>query len=216
MLTNGTIQMKGHAFHPDPLPFRDPGAPNATAAWSFSTTFVFAIYGQYADISSHGLAFFVSADKELLSTALPGQFLGLLNTTDNGSRSAHIFAVEFDTLLNADFHDISSNHVGVDVNSFRSVDAADAGYYNDGTGRFQSLSLVSRKAVQVWVDYDGGTAQVTVTMAPLGVPRPKTPLLQTAIDLSGVVQGAAYVGFTSATGVLFSRHFVAGWSFALD
>ncbi|RLN35690.1 hypothetical protein C2845_PM03G10600 [Panicum miliaceum] len=136
MLTNGTIQMKGHAFHPDPLPFRDPGAPNATAARFFSTTFVFAIYGPYADLSSHGLAFFVSAGKEMLSTALPGQFLGLLNTTDNGSRSAHIFAVEFDTLLNADFHDISSNHVGVDVNSLGSVDAADAGYYDDGTGRF--------------------------------------------------------------------------------
>ncbi|RLN33357.1 uncharacterized protein C2845_PM03G10610 [Panicum miliaceum] len=70
--------------------------------------------------------------------------------------------------------------------------------------------------MQVWVDYDAGAAQVTVTMAPLGVPRPKKPLLQTTVDLSGVVQGAAYVGFASATGVLFSRHFVAGWSFALD
>ncbi|TKW35491.1 hypothetical protein SEVIR_2G376500v4 [Setaria viridis] len=212
MLTNGTIQMKGHAFHTDPLPFD--GA--AQKPRSFSTTFVFAIYGPYADLSSHGLAFFVSPDKELLSTALPGQFLGLLNTTYNGNRSAHIFAVEFDTLLNADFHDINSNHVGIDVNSLRSIAAADAGYYDDGTGRFRNLSLVSRKAIQVWVDYDGEATQVTVTMAPLGVPRPKKPLLQTAVDLSGVVRGTAYVGFTSATGVLFSRHFVAGWSFALD
>ncbi|XP_022679816.1 LOW QUALITY PROTEIN: L-type lectin-domain containing receptor kinase IV.1 [Setaria italica] len=212
MLTNGTIQMKGHAFHTDPLPFG--GA--AQKPRSFSTTFVFAIYGPYVDLSSHGLAFFVSPDKELLSTALPGQFLGLLNTTYNGNRSAHIFAVEFDTLLNADFHDINSNHVGIDVNSLRSIAAADAGYYDDGTGRFRNLSLVSRKAIQVWVDYDGEATQVTVTMAPLGVPRPKKPLLQTAVDLSGVMRGTAYVGFTSATGVLFSRHFVAGWSFALD
>ncbi|XP_062190656.1 L-type lectin-domain containing receptor kinase SIT2-like [Phragmites australis] len=216
MLTNGTIQMKGHALHPSPLPFWDPDARNATAARSFSTTFVFAIFGQYTDLSSHGLAFFVSADRVVLSTALPGQFLGLLNDTDNGNRSTNIFAVEFDTLFNAEFHDINSNHVGVDVDSLESSVAADAGYYDDGTGQFLNLSLISRKAMQVWVDYDGETTTITVTMAPLGVPRPKKPLLQTAVDLSDVVQGTAYVGFTSATGILFSRHFVVGWSFALD
>ncbi|KAL6856006.1 hypothetical protein ACP4OV_018808 [Aristida adscensionis] len=70
--------------------------------------------------------------------------------------------------------------------------------------------------MQLWVDYDGAAAQVAVTLAPLGVPRPKKPLLQTAVDLSGVVQGSAYVGLSSATGILTSRHFVLGWSFALD
>ncbi|RCV13681.1 hypothetical protein SETIT_2G365200v2 [Setaria italica] len=216
MLTNGTIQMKGHAFHPSPLPFQDPGARNATAARSFSTTFVFAIYGPYVDLSSHGLAFFVASDKELLSAALPGQFLGLLNTNNNGNRSSHVLAVEFDTLFNADFGDINSNHVGVDVDSLVSRAAADAGYYDDGTGQFRNLSLVSRKAMQVWVDYDGAATQITVTMAPVGLSRPKKPLLQTTVNLSDVVQDTAYVGFTSATGILFSRHFVLGWSFALD
>jgi len=216
MLTNGTIQMIGHAFHPSPLPFRDPGAQNATAARSFSTTFVFAIFGPYIELSTHGLAFFVSSDMAVLSTALPGQFLGLLNNTDNGNSSTHVFAVELDTLFNAEFLDINSNHVGVDVDSLVSRAAADAGYYDDGTGQFRNLSLVSRKAMQVWVDYDRGATQVTVTMAPLGLSRPKKPLLQTTVDLSGVVQDAAYVGFTSATGILFSRHFVLGWSFAFD
>jgi hypothetical protein len=183
MLTNGTIQMIGHAFHPSPLPFRDPGAQNATAARSFSTTFVFAIFGPYIELSTHGL---------------------------------DVFAVELDTLFNAEFLDINSNHVGVDVDSLVSRAAADAGYYDDGTGQFRNLSLVSRKAMQVWVDYDRGATQVTVTMAPLGLSRPKKPLLQTTVDLSGVVQDAAYVGFTSATGILFSRHFVLGWSFAFD
>ena len=101
MLTNGTIQMIGHAFHPSPLPFRDPGAQNATAARSFSTTFVFAIFGPYIELSSHGLAFVVSSDMAVLSAALPGQFLGLLNNTDNGNSSTHFFAVELDTIFNA-------------------------------------------------------------------------------------------------------------------
>nr|CAB3458409.1 unnamed protein product [Digitaria exilis] len=217
MLTNGTIQMKGHAFHPSPVPFRDPNARNATAARSFSTTFVFAIFGPYADLSSHGLAFFVASGRSVLSTALPGQFLGLLNDTDNGNRSSHVLAVELDTLFNADFHDMNSNHVGVDVDSLDSTVAANAGYYDDGTGKFQNLTLISRKAMQVWVDYDAAATQITVTMAPLGLARPKKPLLQTTIDLSGVLQqDTAFAGFTSATGILFSRHFVLGWSFALD
>ncbi|KAM0850446.1 hypothetical protein ACQ4PT_053077 [Festuca glaucescens] len=212
MLTNGTIQKKGQAFHPSPLPFRT--APNATR--SFSTTFVFAIFGQYSDLSSHGMAFFVSASREVLSTALPSQFLGLLNGTDVGNQSAHIFAVELDTIFNAEFRDINSNHVGIDVDSLVSLDSADAGYYDDGTGRFQNLSLISRKAMQVWVDYDGTATEITVTMAPLGMARPKKPLLQTTVDLSGVVQSTAYVGFSSATGILTTRHLVVGWSFALD
>uniref|UniRef100_A0A8R7PA10 non-specific serine/threonine protein kinase n=3 Tax=Triticum urartu TaxID=4572 RepID=A0A8R7PA10_TRIUA len=220
MLTNGTTQAKGQAFHPSPLPFRVEA--NATgAARSFSTTFVFAIYGQSANLSSPGMAFFVSESNEALSTAMPGQFLGLLNHTDGGNRSEHIFAVEFDTLFNDDFRDINNNHVGVDVDSLVSVVSAVPGYLDDfgynGYGpKFNNLSLTSGKAMQVWVDYDGRATQVNVTMAPLGVARPKYPLLQTTVDLSGVVQSTACIGFSAATGALATGHFVFGWSFALD
>ncbi|KAM0825105.1 hypothetical protein ACQ4PT_069776 [Festuca glaucescens] len=216
MLTNGSLQMKGQAFHPSPLPFRAEANGTGTVR-SFSTTFVFAIFGQYANLSSHGLAFFATTSREVLSTALPGQFLGLLNDTNGGgNQSDRIFAVELDTLLNADFRDINSNHVGVDVNSLISLESANAGYYDDGTGMFQNLSMISRKAMQVWVDYDGMAMVITVTIAPLGMARPKKPLLQATVDLSDVLQSTAYVGFSSATGVMSTRHFVVGWSFALD
>ncbi|VAH41818.1 unnamed protein product [Triticum turgidum subsp. durum] len=184
---------------------------------SFSTTFVFAIFGQYDDLSSDGMAFFVSTSKEVLSAALPGQYLGLLNDTNNGNHSARIFAVELDTFQDAELQDISNNHVGVDVDSLVSRQAFPTGYYDDDTGVFQGLSLISRKPMQVWVDYDGTAMEITLTIAPLGVARPKKPLLQTIIDLSDVVQSTAYVGFSSATGSIVSaRHFVLGWSFALD
>uniref|UniRef100_A0ACD5UZM9 Uncharacterized protein n=1 Tax=Avena sativa TaxID=4498 RepID=A0ACD5UZM9_AVESA len=49
----------------------------------------------------------------------------------------------------------------------------------------------------------------------MGMARPKKPLLQTSVNLSGVLQSTAYVGFSSATGVMSTRHFVLGWSFAL-
>ncbi|KAL6648420.1 hypothetical protein ACP70R_012644 [Stipagrostis hirtigluma subsp. patula] len=145
MLTNGTAALKGHAFYPTPLRFFH-GAGTEMA--SFSTAFVFGIIGQYADVSSQGMAFLISPSRDF-STALPGHFLGLVNASDNGDARDHLLAVELDTVLNAEFQDIDDNHVGVDVNSLTSVRAASAGYYDDETGSFRNLSLISRKAMQV-------------------------------------------------------------------
>ncbi|KAJ1293408.1 hypothetical protein BS78_01G065900 [Paspalum vaginatum] len=203
VLTNGTVAMTGHALHPSPLRFRD---SNATAVRSFSASFV------------HGMAFFVSRARSL-STTMPYQYLGLLNTTDGaGAATNHILAVEFDTVINYEFADINNNHVGIDVDSLRSVAAASAGYYDDDAGGvLRDLSLYSRDAMQVWVDYDGRSKALDVTLAPLGVPKPRKPLLSRAVDLAAVVpDDEAYVGFSSSTGVMACSHYVLGWSFALD
>ncbi|EAY74732.1 hypothetical protein OsI_02623 [Oryza sativa Indica Group] len=54
MLTNGTNQLKGHAFFPVPLQFHR--APNSTAMQSFSTAFVIGIIGAFEDQGSGSLA----------------------------------------------------------------------------------------------------------------------------------------------------------------
>ncbi|XP_040381227.1 L-type lectin-domain containing receptor kinase SIT2-like [Oryza brachyantha] len=220
MLSNVTSQLKGHAFHPAPLRFhalsaRAPRNGTASAARSFSTTFVFAIAAEYVTVSGNGLAFFVAPSKNM-SAALPSQFLGLFNSGNIGNASNHIFAVELDTIINPEFHDINSNHVGVDVNGLVSVDSKPAGYYADDTGEFKNLTLFSGAAMQVWVDYDGGAMVINVTLAPVEVPKPRKPLLSVPVDLSSVVTDEAYVGFSSSTGPHKTRHYVLGWSFALD
>ncbi|KAF0898784.1 hypothetical protein E2562_011863 [Oryza meyeriana var. granulata] len=216
MLTNVTSQMKGHAFHPAPLRFHAPAANGTAAARSFSTAFVFAIAADYVTVSGNGLAFFVAPSKNL-STASPSQFLGLFNSENNGNASNRIFAVELDTILNPEFRDINSNHVGVDVNGLVSVAAMPAGYYaDDDAGAFKNLTLFSGAAMQVWVDYDGRAKVVNVTLAPVEVPRPRRPLISVAVDLSPVVNGTAYVGLSSSTGPFHTRHYVLGWSFAMD
>ncbi|VAH34261.1 unnamed protein product [Triticum turgidum subsp. durum] len=213
-LSNATSQLKGHAFFPTPLQFHR--APNSTAMRSFSTAFVIGIIGAYDTLSSHGMAFVVAKSANF-SSALPGQFLGLVGSANNGNATNHLFAVEFDTILNSEFNDMSGNHVGVDVNGLNSVDADNAGYYDDdGTGAFRNISLVDRKPMQVWVDFDGRTMQVNVTMAPLQVARPKRPLLSAVVNLSSVIDGTAYVGFSSSSGILFCRHYVLGWSFKMN
>ncbi|KAG8099582.1 hypothetical protein GUJ93_ZPchr0013g36223 [Zizania palustris] len=103
--------------------------------------------------TDHGLAFVVAPTTNL-STAKAGQYQGLLNAT-NGTASDPILAVELDTIMNPEFRDISSNHVGLDVNSLMSLQAQPVGYYDDGDGAFRDLRLNSHKPMQVWVDYDG-------------------------------------------------------------
>jgi hypothetical protein len=131
---------------------------------SFSTTFVFAIIPQYYGMSSHGLAFVLSSTKELFS-ALPGQYLGLLNKWNYGNFSNHLLAIELDTIFNAEFKDINDNHIGIDINALNSVQSAVAGYYTSD-GYFSNLSLISTKPMQVWVDYDSKHTMLNVTISP--------------------------------------------------
>ncbi|KAF7106448.1 hypothetical protein CFC21_107177 [Triticum aestivum] len=213
-LTNFTQQTKAHAFHPAPLRFLG-GSANATAVRSFSTSFVFAIVSGYDGLSDHGLAFVVAPTTNF-TTANSGQYLGLLNTT-NGTASAPILAVELDTILSPEFRDINSNHVGIDVNSLVSRQAQPAGYYDDdGGGALRDLRLNSRQPMQLWVDYDGQSKRLEVTLAPVHVPKPSKPLLSEAIDLSTLMADAMYVGFSASSGVISGHHYLLGWSFSLD
>ncbi len=211
-LTNGTVQQKGHAFYPVPLPFVR--SPNGSVL-SFSASFVFAILSVYTDLSAHGMAFVIVPSMNF-SAALPGQFLGLANIQSNGNSSNHFFAVELDTIQNKEFGDINANHAGVNMNGLRSEQSYYAGYYDDKDGNFHNLSLISREAMQVWVDYDSNNTQITVAMAPIKVARPMKPLFTASYNLTSVITDVAYVGFSSATGTINVRHCVLGWSFAIN
>ncbi|CAL5051269.1 unnamed protein product [Urochloa decumbens] len=215
-LTNATFQEKAHAFHPAPVHFLNASAA-AAAARSFSTCFVFAIVSAYDSLSDHGLAFVVAPTTNF-SSAKAGQYLGLLGAI-NGTASDRVLAVELDTMTNPEFQDINSNHVGVDVDSMISERPAQpAGYYDDASGgAWRDLQLNSRKPMQVWVDYDGQARQLNVTLAPVQVSKPKRPLISVPVDLSTFMAAdTMYVGFSSATGVVVTRHYVLGWSFSLD
>ncbi|TVU38264.1 hypothetical protein EJB05_11623, partial [Eragrostis curvula] len=221
-LTNATDQAKAHAFHPYPVHFlisKPAASSNSTAttaaARSFSTCFVFAIVSPYDALSSHGLAFVVAPTTDL-SAANAGQYMGLLNATNGTASGGRVLAVELDTITDAEFRDIHSNHVGIDVNSMISEQARAAGYYDDADNNFHELQLNSRKPMQAWVDYDGQARQLDVTVAPVQVPKPKKPLLSMTLDLATVVADPMYIGFSSGTGVLSTHHYVLGWSFSLD
>ncbi|XP_066168178.1 uncharacterized protein [Oryza sativa Japonica Group] len=211
-LTNDTFRIKGHASHPAPLCFRK--SPNGTVQ-SFSVSFVFGILSSFGDIRGHGFAFFIAPSNDF-STAFPIQFLGLLNDINNGSSTNHLFAIELDTIRNDEFGDIDNNHVGIDINSLNSVRSSYVGFYNDNNGALTNVSLIGDKPMQVWVEYDGNATQIDVTLAPLGIGRPKRPLLSVVHNLSTVLTDQAYLGFSSSTGLSTGHHYVLGWSFGLN
>ncbi|XP_073006325.1 L-type lectin-domain containing receptor kinase SIT2-like isoform X1 [Typha latifolia] len=211
-LSNNTRQTMSHAFHPSPLNFQK---FSGGKIFSFSTTFVFAIIGEYADLSTDGITFLISRTTDF-SHAVSSQYLGLFNMSNNGNLKNHVFAIELDTIDNSELHDIDNNHVGIDINSVISKNSHTAGYYADDTGLFNNLTLISGQVMQVWVDYDGEDMQVNVTLSPIGIPKPRKPLLSSTVDLSTVLLESMYVGFSSSTGPARTAHYVLGWSFKMN
>ncbi|KAH0995415.1 hypothetical protein GBA52_019279 [Prunus armeniaca] len=213
VLTNDTEQQIGHAFYPNPVIFKN--SYSNSNAFSFSTTFVFAIRSPLATRGGHGLAF-VIAPQRGLPGALNGRFLGLFNLANNGNTTNHVFAVELDTVWTEGFNDIDNNHVGIDINGLKSEDSASAAYYAKKNGGLRNLTLISGQPMQVWVDYDGTKKQINVTLAPINVDKPHAPLISLNYDLSSILNRTMYVGFSSATGSLPTSHYVLGWSFKMN
>ncbi|GLT37497.1 hypothetical protein SLA2020_118100 [Shorea laevis] len=211
-LTNDTKQQRGHAFYSSPVKFKS--SANG-AAFSFSTTFVFAISPEYPTLSGHGIAFVISPTRNL-SGGLASQFLGLFNEGNNGNSSNHVVAVELDTIQNKEQNDIDDNHVGIDINGLKSVVSLGAGYYVNGPDQFSNLTLISGRPILVWVEYDSLKQRMNVTLAPINVPKPKVPLLSLPIDLSPLVNDTVYVGFSSSTGSVLTSHYILGWSFMIN
>ncbi|XWS55637.1 hypothetical protein CRYUN_Cryun09bG0018100 [Craigia yunnanensis] len=211
-LTNETRQQKGHAFYPHLVNLK-----NSTngSVFSFSTTFVFAIVSEYQSLSGHGIAFVIAPTRGLPG-ALPSQYLGLFNGSNNGNFTNRVVAVELDTIQSREFADINDNHVGIDINGLNSNSSFEAGYYEDSSRQFKKLTLISGQRMQVWVEYHGLEKRMDVTLAPFNVPKPKTPLLSLSRDLSSIVNNEMYVGFSSSTGSVLTSHYVLGWSFKIN
>ncbi|KAG6643250.1 hypothetical protein I3843_09G192700 [Carya illinoinensis] len=210
-LTNHTAQVMGHAFYNSPFRFKNSSSGKVL---SFSTSFAFAIVPEYAKLGGHGLAFTIATSKNL--NAVGRQYLGLLNASNIGNFSNHLFAVEFDTVQDAEFfRDINDNHVGVDINSLESNASAAAAYFTSDSTK-QDLNLKSGSAILAWIDYNSAENVLNVSVSPFSS-KPSKPLLSLKVDLSQILQEFMFVGFSASTGLqLASSHSILGWSFKIN
>ncbi|KAJ3695917.1 hypothetical protein LUZ60_001294 [Juncus effusus] len=208
-LTDDAKKMMGHAFFPSAIHITK-NLSGTSKVISFSTTFIFDII-TFNSSGGTGLAFVIAASKKLPG-AQDGPYIGLLGNKTNGNFSNHVFAVEFDTVQSNQFNETNENHVGIDINSLVSNVSEPSAYYN-GSNK-ADLELESGQPIQAWVDYDGTTKILNVTIAPFSVPRPLRPLISFAIDLAPIFREYMYVGFSSSTGrKLSSSHYLLAWSF---
>ena len=128
-LTNNSQQEVGHAFHRLPLKFNT-SSSGLTQAPSFSTNFVFAIVPETPSKGGHGIAFTISPSWKIQNDSY-SNYLGLLNPSDDGLSTNHLLAIELDTTRGPEVQDKDNNHVGIDVNSLKSIESATATYYSD-------------------------------------------------------------------------------------
>jgi serine/threonine protein kinase len=194
-----------------PVAFRGPGATasNATAVASFAARFSFVIANPNAGAAGgDGIAFFISASRATLGAT--GGYLGLFNSSDsgvakNGSASAAIVAVEFDTMANPEFADPSDNHVGLDLGSPLSVATVDLAA--------SGVDLKSGNLTTAWIDYRSGDRRLEVFLSYAVATKPKRPVLSVAVDLSPYLKEAMYVGFSASTEGSTQQHTIKEWTF---
>ncbi|KAJ1416260.1 Serine/threonine-protein kinase, active site [Sesbania bispinosa] len=211
-LTNRVNNKIGHAFYNQPIQMSE--KTNS----SFSTCFVFSIVPPSSGPGGFGLAFTIAPSPHFPGAAAD-HFLGLFNPSNDMNPSNRIFAVEFDTVNgHKDASDTEGNHVGVNINGMLSEKSESAAYFKEGTDAKEEFNMEKADAVCAWIEYDGETNNLSVTIAPLSVPRPSKPLISKVFNnLTSIMKGSMYVGFSASTGQRkASSHYILGWSFSMN
>uniref|UniRef100_A0A1J3D8S9 Putative L-type lectin-domain containing receptor kinase VI.1 n=1 Tax=Noccaea caerulescens TaxID=107243 RepID=A0A1J3D8S9_NOCCA len=148
-LTNRDQNVTGTAFYGKPIRLRDRSHNNSSAIkiCSFSTSFVFVIIPSSPGNGGFGFTFTLSPTPNRPG-AESAQYMGLLNRSNNGNQSNHVFAVEFDTVQGfKDGADRRGNHIGLDFNNLFS-DVQEPLSYHDTDYRKEDFDLESGESIR--------------------------------------------------------------------
>ncbi|KAI9112279.1 hypothetical protein K1719_016802 [Acacia pycnantha] len=179
----------------------------AESSFIFNNGFHSIIMDGSCSITSNGLLQLTNETKQLTGHAFYPESVGFSNTDS--------FSTTFVFAIRSEYHTLRVRGHGIAF-VISPTKGFPAGYCVDGF-QFHNLSLTSGLPMQVWVDYDGSKKQVEVTLAPINITKPETPLLRLSQDLSHIINNPSYVGFSASTGaVLMTSQYVLGWSFKLN
>ncbi|KAK8698813.1 hypothetical protein V6N13_114920 [Hibiscus sabdariffa] len=190
----------GRATYHEPMLLWDEASRNLT---DFNTHFVFVINSINHSAYGDGIAFFLALEgSKIPDNATKGGNLGLasdgmqLNTTVN-----RFVAVEFDIYQN--YFDPEHDHVGIDVDSLRSV--TNVTWWSDISGG---------RTNEAWISYDSRTHNLSVSFTGF---RNNTTIMQhlsAIIDLRLYLPEKVTFGFSAATGNASAIHKISSWDFS--
>ncbi|CAE5957577.1 unnamed protein product [Arabidopsis arenosa] len=201
----------GRVFYPQKLSIIPDPTRNPTRLSSFSTSFVFSILPDISTSPGFGLCFVLS-NYTSPPGAISSQYFGLF-TNATVRFNAPLLAVEFDTGRNSEVNDIDDNHIGIDLNNIESTTSVTAGYYDSVNGSFVRFNMRNGNNVRAWIDFDGPNFQINVSVAPVGVLRPRRPTL-TFRDpvIANYVSADMYVGFSASKTNWNEARRILAWS----
>ncbi|KAK4480020.1 hypothetical protein RD792_013077 [Penstemon davidsonii] len=165
---------------------------------SFNTSFLINILGLRNETPGEGMAFVIVPDLNLPVNS-SGQFLGLTNSSTDGSPANELVAMEIDT-SKQDF-DPDDNHVGINVNSIRSIKTESLTPHN-----ITIATILDAKFYNFWIDYDGADKKIEVYVTEQSdqngptPPKPRSSILSAELNLRDYVNQYSYFGFSASTG----------------
>ncbi|TKY53515.1 Lectin protein [Spatholobus suberectus] len=186
----------GRALYAAPIHIWDSKTGNVA---SFASLFSFNISAPDIKAAADGLAFFLAPVNSQQESG--AGLLGLFRSASY-NESYQTVAVEFDTYWNILYNDPPNTHIGIDVNSIKSI-------------KTTRWDLANGQVAKVLVTYDSSTK---LLVASLVYPSKRTScILSDVVDLRRVLPEWVRIGFSAATGLLpgfTETHDVLTWSFA--
>lgn len=173
---------------------------------SFNTTFVLNISPDTPSNpgAGEGLAFVLAADNSLPPNS-HGRWLGIVNSSTNGTSAAAILAVEFDTRQNSP-EDGPTGHVGVNVNSVYSIKQSPL--------LPLGINISSGINVTVRVQYANDVISVFGYMMNGTKAQDMNLLLQSPpLNLTSYLPQKVFLGFSASTSNFNELNCIRAWEF---
>ncbi|MEO1672465.1 MAG: PQQ-dependent sugar dehydrogenase, partial [Cyanobacteria bacterium J06631_2] len=169
---------------------------------SFESQFQFQLSGGSG--GADGFTFLLQNNSQALNfLGNTGGGLGYTNVQSTAASDVtQSLAIEFDTYQNT--WDINNNHISV---------LRDGNIGNALTTVAAPLDLNSGDLLNAWVDYDGNTNLLEVSLANTAN-KPDAALLSLNVDLASVLGSQAFLGFSAGTGGLVNNHDIRSWQVA--
>ncbi|CAN0920788.1 Alpha-methyl-mannoside-specific lectin [Linum grandiflorum] len=213
-LTSPDYYTTGQAHYSKPMRLWDASTGNLT---NFNTNFTFSMDNDNGTYTCDGLAFFIASFNYTTPANASEGRLGLVNSNHQlNSKGINSFvAVEFDTYYDSGWDTLRDIHVGIDVNSIKSVASKRWRSYSNGTTMSASVSY---KAKNLCVEFTGLTEsrEVGGKQAVVKVVDVPEDTLCYEIDLMDYLTEWAVFGFSASTAFRYQSHTLKTWSFYSD